>query len=332
MHRMSRSAVFLIVVFSSYLHALRMGRRLSLSMKWSFTEGQGSLDELNLVGTEGELYFHPSKVPTLKAPEHCLPDPFIAPIYPYSSVLCPKGSDWLNIYEMRYRQMVYEWGDGPIGFLHYAPTTQRLALVGTLARLRDKQFLEDGRSLVTADGVIRFYVTEFVSEKPYLEARVQPFKDFTESPVLLEMLETRIFHEVRCNLRMLQWLYPSRNYTMDVNVLKNHPPLSIPHSQTDPKLSTTPTRTFSTIPEGVQLRRRSDFTFGVMNMLQIAPATMLALLQVLHRTMYPKISAAQCPCDAISVDLMTCSLLNIIISRTSYSCILTYLPCRTLSS
>lgn len=50
--------------------------RCELTMKWMFTKGTGSLQDLGGIGAQGEYYYIPSKKPTLKAPESVLGNTF----------------------------------------------------------------------------------------------------------------------------------------------------------------------------------------------------------------------------------------------------------------
>ena len=112
-------------------------------------------------------------------------------------------TDWLNIFEMRYRQLIHYVGDGYFGFSHYSQNNRKLSLVGTLARVKDKKLMNDGRSFVIIEGVKRFYITDFISENPYVKARVHTFEDSSEQPEYLDALEQKIFFEVRMNIKVL---------------------------------------------------------------------------------------------------------------------------------
>jgi hypothetical protein len=106
-------------------------------MKWTFGKGAGSLQDVGAIGSEGEYYFHPNKAAKLKGPPEAFTQKSrIIPIFPYTNVLVPLGSDWLNILEMRHRQLLGDVGDGLFGFCYYSQTQQKLGLVGTLARIK----------------------------------------------------------------------------------------------------------------------------------------------------------------------------------------------------
>ncbi|CAK9252425.1 unnamed protein product [Sphagnum jensenii] len=89
------------------------------------------------IGPNGEYYFIPSKMPTLKAPVHALGATGVIPVFPRNQVLGPLGEEYLGIYEMRYRQLLYEIGDGGVfGHAYYSQEHSKLAMVGTLVRVK----------------------------------------------------------------------------------------------------------------------------------------------------------------------------------------------------
>lgn len=238
------------------------------------------MQDLGLIGSEGEYYYHPSKKASLKLPPGLSKEkePVLkgvkpkglqtVPIFPYNSVLVPMGTDWLNIFEMKHRQLVNDVGDGVFGFSHFSQSNQKLSLVGTLARIKDRKLLSDGRTFVVVEGVQRFYLQEFITEKPYVRARVMPFKDHTEMPEILDELEMKVFTEVRVNVKLMAKIFPAKNYTISPSIMKFRP-----HLPSDG------VRSISTVNDEVAMQRKSDFSFAVMDMLQITPPTKLMLLQ-----------------------------------------------------
>jgi ATP-dependent Lon protease len=249
-------------------------------MKWSFSKGMGTMQDLGLVGAEGEYYYHPSKRANLKIPSAIAGNQPIlpkgskpkglqtVPIFPYNSVLVPMGTDWLNIFEMKHRQLINDVGDGVFGFSHYSQSNQKLSLVGTLARIKDRKLLSDGRTFVVVEGVQRFYLQEFINEKPYVRAKVQTFKDYTEMPEILDELEAKTFMEVRVNVMLMEKIFPNKNYTISPAIMKYRPSLALAG-----------TRSIELSTAEATMQRRSDFSFAVMDMLQITPPTKLMLLQ-----------------------------------------------------
>jgi hypothetical protein len=176
--------------------------RTQLRMMWSFS-GTGSIRQLGLVGSEGEFYFHPAKKASIRAPQGVVGKTVILPMYFYSNVLTPRASDWLNIFEMKYRQMANDIGDeGSIGFVHYSSTIQKLSVVGTIGQIKEKKMMADGRTLAVVEGTKRFYVKEFIAEKPYPKARIVLFNDYCENMQLLKELEDKVFQQTRLNLKV----------------------------------------------------------------------------------------------------------------------------------
>jgi Lon protease-like protein len=68
--------------------------------------------------------------------------------------------------------MLNDIGDGVFGFTYTSSQYQKLGLVGTLARVKQRKILEDGRTFVAIEGIERFFIKEIVSEKPYIKAKV----------------------------------------------------------------------------------------------------------------------------------------------------------------
>jgi len=255
---------------------MNSNRKNDITMKWSFQQRSGlssvPADVNNNVGLEGELYYTPTKIAKLKTPtdkNDILGKSKVIPIFPAPNILVPGGTDWLNVFEMKHRQLLNNVGDGVFGFSYLSQQQQKLSLVGTLARITSRKILEDGRSFVVVEGLERFYIQEITTDKPYLKAKIQTFKDYTEQPMhLLDQLENEIFNEVRCNVKLMEILFPQKNYTLNPNLLSNRPPL-IKEG----------VRNVIVTNEALELDRRSKFSFAVMDMLQISPATRISLLQ-----------------------------------------------------
>lgn len=235
-------------------------------MKWAFAKGAGSLQELGVVGSEGEYYFHPSKPATLKGPVP-LGKTVGVPIFTFNNVLTPIGTESIQVLEMQNRQLFNDVGDGLFGFVYLNPQAQKLALVGTLARIKHRKVLEDGRAFITVEGVKRFYLKEYVSDKPYVKARIQIFDDYTEDEGALDELEQRIFEEVRFNVKLMT-LLPQKNYSLSSMVLENKPPVRL-RGVRNVVLGSTDT----------ELKRRTRLSYAIIDMLQIRPSTKLTLLQ-----------------------------------------------------
>jgi ATP-dependent Lon protease len=170
---------------------------------------------------------------------------------------------------MRYRQLLNDIGSGGVfGHVYYSPENSKLAMVGTLARIKKTERLDDGGLYVLLEGIGKFYLRDIVSEKPYLKAKVQMFNDWTENEALLESLEQNVLKEVRVSVKVMKLLYPQNNYTMNQSVLKYRPPLS-----------TSGVRLVQLPGSDTELQRRSKFSFATMDMLKTDPVTKLLFLQ-----------------------------------------------------
>ena len=163
------SCIILAFCSPSTIHRRSSASLSSLSMKWMFSKGPGTLQDTGGIGAQGELYFIPSKKAKLKAPESAIGKEITIPIFPRNQVLSPLSEDYVGVYEMRYRQLINDVGDkGVFGHIFYSQSNSKLALVGTLSRIKKIERLEDGGLYVSMEGIGRFYLKEIKAEKPYL--------------------------------------------------------------------------------------------------------------------------------------------------------------------
>ncbi|MAP96366.1 MAG: peptidase S16 [Ponticaulis sp.] len=105
-----------------------------------------------------------------------LPETF--PVFPLTSVvLFPGGILPLNVFEPRYLNMVDDCmaGDGMIGMIQPTGGERHhpdLADVGTLGRIAQYGETNDGRYLISLEGICRFAIAEELPfERPYREVR-----------------------------------------------------------------------------------------------------------------------------------------------------------------
>lgn len=266
---MCSDALNMVNIQSSNSRVQKTWRGRDLAMKWMFGKGPGPLQEVGGIGSQGEYYYIPSKRPTLKAPSEAIGKDLVIPLFPRNQVLTPLGEEYLGVYEMRYRQMLNDVGTGGVfGHIYYSQENSKLALVGTLARIKKTERLDDGGMYVVMEGIGRFYVRDIVNEKPYLKAKVQTFNDWSTNEPLLSELEQRVLKEVRLSVKVMKLLYPQNNYTMNEVVLKHRP--SVPSDEVR-----------DVILPGFdsELERRSKFSFATMDMLKTDPVTKLVFLQ-----------------------------------------------------
>ena len=72
-------------------------------------------------------------------------------------------------------------------------------------------------------------------------------------------------------MQLMKLLYPEKNYTISANILEYRPPTRMDK-----------VRLVRMTDEAAELDRKSKFSFAIMDMLQITPATKLMFLQVRH--------------------------------------------------
>jgi len=227
------------------------------------------LNDAGGVGSQGELYFVPQKKASLKGPTASLGKEFVLPVFPRNQVLAPLGEDYIGVYEMRFRQMLNDVGEGGVlGYLFYNPDNQKFALVGTLAKIKKLERLEDGGIYVLLEGIGRFYIKDIVGEKPYIKCRVQAFNDYCDDIFVIKDKEQRLLEEIRYSVKLMKILYPQSNYTMSDAILRYRPSVEL--------------KDFRTVvlgDEASETVRQTKFSFAVMDMLKTDFVTKLLFLQ-----------------------------------------------------
>lgn len=242
-------------------------------MSWSFEEGPASMNAVGGVGSQGEYYFIPAKKPTLKEPKgfegSILDDKGTLPIFPRNNVLLPLGEEYLGVYEMRFRQLINDVGEGgTFGYVYFSVEFSKYAMIGTLTRIIRIERLEDGGMYVLLRGTHRFFMEEIVDEKPYLLAKVQVYRDFAEDASFMRTLELRLLDEVRYSVKLMKLLYPQNNYNINEQVLRHRPLYPVGGD----------VRAFQ-LPGMSTTLRQSRFSFAAMDMLKTDAVTKLAALQ-----------------------------------------------------
>jgi len=125
------------------------------------------------------------------------------PLFPLPLVLLPNEQLPLHIFEPRYRQMLkdVELARNLFGITYFASgpsAIDRPAIgsVGCAAEVADKQILADGRSNITAHGIIRFRLLDYVDgTAPYLTAGIEFFEDEPDATPQLQIIADEV-HEV----------------------------------------------------------------------------------------------------------------------------------------
>lgn len=253
---------------------------------WKFNKGVASLADLGCIGDRGEFYYHPTKKARVVVPkENLMIDKTtgqmrqvagkskVVPIFPYSSILVPTGAEWLNIFEMKHRMLLSDVNDMPdegglFGFSYYSASQQKIALIGTLAKVTNRKLLDDGRVFITVEGVKKFYIEEFTAESPYLKARVRLLNDYTElqDTSELDALEEAVFTELRTNMNLMTHIFPSKNYKVSEQILRYRP------SGISSRIGD---RVVKMTTEAQEMARREQFSYAVLDMLQVSSSTKL---------------------------------------------------------
>lgn len=102
-------------------------------------------------------------------------------------MLLPGAFVPLQIFEQRYRDLVVDVlaGDRRFGLVYHdwderGPFLFEEGRVGCVAEIREHQPLDDGRSLIVAEGIERFRIIDAIeSDALYFEALVGPYRDAT---------------------------------------------------------------------------------------------------------------------------------------------------------
>ena len=81
------------------------------------------------------------------------------PLFVLGTPAFPQGESYLNVFEMRYRTLMFDCskGDDMFGWI-YSDESGRIASMGPLCKITSRKLEDDGRQLVTFKGVTRFQV------------------------------------------------------------------------------------------------------------------------------------------------------------------------------
>ena len=110
------------------------------------------------------------------------------PLFPLNCVLFPNELLPLHIFEERYKLMINNCLDGVPEFgvvlIKSGSEVGGQAdphLVGTVARIRQTEGLDDGRMMIVVEGKQRFYVNRLTGVEPYLKADVELLMDVDDT-------------------------------------------------------------------------------------------------------------------------------------------------------
>jgi len=244
--------------------------RTSSSVVFMSSVPQNSNSNTPVIGNEGEHYFIPGKPAKVNGPLKTIGKTKLVPIFPYNDIILPGSTEPITVFDMRNRQLLQEVeaNDGLFAIGFYSQQLQRISLVATLARIKERRINEDGRLSCIVEGVGRCYLEQVVSEKPYIKGVVRPFYDYTVSSDVLDSLERQIYEEIIANLKLMEMLNPGRSFSPSQALIENRPLM--------------PAKGIRAIYFGDDLhdmKRRTKFSYAVMEMLRLTPQLKLSLLQ-----------------------------------------------------
>ena len=79
------------------------------------------------------------------------------PLFVLGAPFYPNGNNYLNVFEMKYRTMMFDCSnkDDRFGYIFSDPSGQ-IATYGTICKIVDRELLEDGRQYIAFEGESRF--------------------------------------------------------------------------------------------------------------------------------------------------------------------------------
>lgn len=180
------------------------------------------------------------------------------PLFLLSGAFYPRGMTYLNVFEMKYRTMMYDVSnaDDIFGYVHSNPQTGQMASIGTICKITDRQLLDDGRQFVSLEGISRFRVTKILKTLPYILAEVVPLAsdDAPQDEEAAAELERDVYKALKYYMRLMK-SYKSNKDMVASFALK--------------KCRYTAPLVKSALSEN---ERRTDFSFALANMIQMTEA------------------------------------------------------------
>jgi Lon protease-like protein len=130
------------------------------------------------------------------------------PLFVLGGAFYPQGVSYLNVFEMKYRTMMFDIGKGDDTFGYIHSENGQIAAMGTLCKVTNRELLEDGRQLIAFEGVSRFRVRRIIKTLPYIVAEVEP------------NIEDKIPSDMKEAIKLEQDAYDALKYYM--RLMKTH--------------------------------------------------------------------------------------------------------------
>lgn len=173
------------------------------------------------------------------------------PLFVLGSPFYPMGNNFLNVFEMKYRTMMFDCakGDDRFGYIFSDPSGQ-IGKYGTVCKIVDRELLDDGRQYIALQGESRFRVRRILRTLPYVVAEVDTdieddHKEMDEEKCA--QLEKEVYNTLKYYVRLMKE-YPRTKKMMVTQAAKTHRPTE--HNLSDKD-------------------RRSAFSFSLANMIQM---------------------------------------------------------------
>ena len=173
------------------------------------------------------------------------------PLFVLGNPFYPKGSNYLNVFEMKYRTMMFDCAnkDDRFGYIFSDPSGQ-IGAYGTMCKIVDRELLEDGRQYIAFQGESRFKVRRILKTLPYVTAEVVvDIDDVNESRTEeCAKLEHEVYNTLKYYVRLMKE-YPRTKNMLITTAAKEYRPTE--HTSVDDH------------------ERRSAFSFSLANMIQM---------------------------------------------------------------
>lgn len=180
------------------------------------------------------------------------------PLFLLTGAFFPEGTTYLNIFEMKYRTMMFDisQSDDIFGYIHTNPSTGQIAKVGTLCKVIDRQLLDDGRQYIALDGIGRFQVNKILKTLPYVVAEIEP--NYNDKLLVNEetineaiALETQVYDALKYYMRLMKTYEANREMVVSQSTKRNRP-------------------TVDNCTRRKDISRMTNFSFSLANMIQMS--------------------------------------------------------------
>lgn len=227
--------------------------RIIESLKYSLTRIKSTNDDSNSISSsiwrDKVRYFDLSS-----SPSSSTQNSRNLPLFLLGGAFFPQGVTFLHIFEMKYRTMMFDISnsDKLFGYIHTDSKTGQIGCVGTLCKIRDIELLEDGRQYIALEGIGRFSVQKIVKTLPYILAEVETDLH-DDQPIDIEAdakMEISLYDSLKYYMRIMKTYEPNKNMVVSPATKQSRPSLKSPTLSED-------------------LKRRTDFSFAIANMIQM---------------------------------------------------------------